>query len=179
MPASAFWYPTIPTYTREPSCHLPWPTEALRQKLLRGWWLHYCSPLDPEKGVTSGVSRETDSTWLLWTNIQAIQTTFKNSPLALIRIAGYSWAQIFFLPTLGTAVDPCWNGKRDAPLRRSVIGDHRSYQRMGWTGEVSEITQTSSRDSRWKSLYSTGNNSSKGLVWDQSKGNRGGHSWTS
>lgn len=53
------------------------------------------SPLDPEKGVNSGVSRETDGTWLLWTNIQAIQTTCKNSPLALIRIAWYSWAQIF------------------------------------------------------------------------------------
>ena len=64
-------------------------------RLLRDWWLHYCSPLDPEKGVNSGVSRETDGTWLLWTNIQAIQTTCKNSPLALIRIAWYSWAQIF------------------------------------------------------------------------------------
>ena len=31
-------------------------------RLLRDWWLHYCSPLDPEKGVNSGVSRETDGT---------------------------------------------------------------------------------------------------------------------
>lgn len=104
------------------------------------------SPLDPEKGVTSGVSRETDSTWLLWTNIQAIQTTCKNSRLALIRIAWYSWS-LDILPTLGTAVDPLeW--EEGCFSERSVIGDHRSYQRMGWTGEVSEITQTSSRDSR-------------------------------
>ena len=81
--------------TREPSCHLPWPTEALPHKFLRGWRLHYCCPLDPGKGVTSGVSRETDSTWLLWTKIQAIQTTCKNCPPALIRIAQFSEAQVF------------------------------------------------------------------------------------
>ena len=95
MPASAFWNPTMPMDTREPSCHLPWPTEALPHKFLRGWRLHYCCPLDPGKGVTSGVSRETDSTWLLWTKIQAIQTTCKNCPPALIRIARFNEAQVF------------------------------------------------------------------------------------